>query len=198
MAKLDYNEIKERKHIIYEDEPYEVVEAHVARKQKRKPQNQTKLKSLITGKVIPVTFHCAETAEEAEISNKDAKFLYKGKGEFWFCDPENPKDRFEVSEVAIGTPAKFLKENTIVKSMIFDYEGEQTIIGVKMPVKVVLEVKEAPPAIKGNTAAGGGKMVVLETGAQVTVPLFIEAGNLVVINTETGEYVERYTDRSEK
>jgi elongation factor P len=65
------------------------------------------------------------------------------------------------------------------------------MLGVKLPIKVTLEVKEAPPAIKGDTAAGGGKMVTLETGARVVVPLFIEAGEKLVINTETGEYVER-------
>ena len=198
MATLDYNEIKERKYIIYEDEPYEVVEAHVARKQKRKPQNQTKLKSLISGKVIPVAFHAAETVEEADILQRDAKFLFKNKGEFWFCDPNDPKNRFQISEDTIGTPAKFLKENTLVKSMVFDYNDEQKIIGVKLPIKVVLEVKEAPPAIKGNTAAGGGKMVILETGAQLTVPLFIEAGERVVVNTDTNEYVERYNEKDAK
>jgi elongation factor P len=198
MATLDYNEIKERKYIIYEDEPYEVVEAHVARKQKRKPQNQTKLKSLISGKVIPVAFHAAETVEEADILQRDAKFLFKNKGEFWFCDPNDPKNRFQISEDTIGTPAKFLKENTLVKSMVFDYNDEQKIIGVKLPIKVILEVKEAPPAIKGNTAAGGGKMVILETGAQLTVPLFIEAGERVVVNTDTNEYVERYNEKDAK
>jgi elongation factor P len=198
MATLDYNEIKERKYIIYEDEPYEVVEAHVARKQKRKPQNQTKLKSLISGKVIPVAFHAAETVEEADILQRDAKFLFKNKGEFWFCDPNDPKNRFQISEDTIGTPAKFLKENTLVKSMVFDYNDEQKIIGVKLPIKVVLEVKEAPPAIKGNTAAGGGKMVILETGAQLTVPLFVEAGERVVVNTDTNEYVERYNEKDAK
>lgn len=198
MATLDYNEIKERKYIIYEEEPYEVVEAHVARKQKRKPQNQTKLKSLISGKVIPVAFHAAETVEEADILQRDAKFLFKNKGEFWFCDPNDPKNRFQISEDTIGTPAKFLKENTLVKSMVFDYNDEQKIIGVKLPIKVILEVKEAPPAIKGNTAAGGGKMVILETGAQLTVPLFIEAGERVVVNTDTNEYVERYNEKDAK
>lgn len=195
MAMLDYNEIKERKYIIYEDEPFEVVESQISRKQKRQPQNQTKLRSLISGKVIPVAFHAAESVEEADIKFKDAKFIYESKGEFWFSDPNDPKNRFKIDSNIIGRPAKYLKENTIVKSMVFEYEDEERIIGVKLPIKVVLEVKEAPPAIKGNTASGGGKMVVLETGAQITVPLFIEAGERLVINTDTEEYVERYNEK---
>lgn len=192
---LDYNEIKERKYIIYEDEPYEVVESQISRKQKRQPQNQTKLRSLISGKVIPVAFHASENVEEADIKMRDAKFMYSSKGEYWFCDPNDPKNRFKIDADVIGRPSKYLKENTIVKSMVFEYDDEEKIIGVKLPIKIVLEVKEAPPAIRGNTASGGGKMVVLETGAQITVPLFIEAGEKVVINTDTEEYVERYNEK---
>lgn len=193
MALLDYNEIKERKYIVYEGEPYEVVEAHVARKQQRKPQNQTKLKSLVSGKVIAVAFHAQDTVPEADIAQKDAKYLYMNRGEYWFCDPENPKDRFQISDGTLDGKQKWLKPDTIVRTMVFEYKGAETIIGIKLPIKIILEVKEAPPSIKGNTSSGGDKLVVLETGANLTVPLFIEAGEKVVINTDTGEYVERYT-----
>ncbi|MEN9852168.1 MAG: hypothetical protein RI996_111 [Candidatus Parcubacteria bacterium] len=192
MALLDYNEIKERKYIVYEGEPYEVVEAHVARKQQRKPQNQTKLKSLVSGKVIAVAFHAQDTVQEADIAQKDAKYLYSNRGEYWFCDPENPKDRFQISDTTLDGKQKWLKPDTIVRTMVFEYKGAETIIGIKLPIKIVLEVKEAPPSIKGNTSSGGDKLVVLETGANLTVPLFIETGEKVVINTDTGEYVERY------
>ena len=95
-------------------------------------------------------------------------------------------------------PYSFLSEIQDTRIRSFDYNDEQKIIGVKLPIKVILEVKEAPPAIKGNTAAGGGKMVILETGAQLTVPLFIEAGERVVVNTDTNEYVERYNEKDAK
>jgi elongation factor P len=195
MALLDYNEIKERKYIVYEGEPYEVVESHVARKQMGKPQNQTKLKSLLSGKVIPISFHASETVVEADITNREAKYLYASKGEFWFCEPENPKNRFKIEESILGGKQKYLKENTLVKTMVFEYKGEEKIIGIKLPIKIILEVKEAPPGIRGNTSSGGDKLVTLDTGAQVTVPLFIVEGNKVVINTDTGEYVERYTEK---
>lgn len=191
MATLNYDEIKPRKAIVVDGVPYEILESHVARTQKRKPQNQVKMRNLLNGKVIPESFHAADTAEEAEISKREAKFLFANKGEYWFCDPTNPANRFQIVEDILGDQAKFLKANTLVDTKVFEYEGEENIIGVTLPIKMSFMVKEAPPAIKGNTASGGGKLVTIETGAQITTPLFIEAGEVIVVNTETGEYVER-------
>jgi elongation factor P len=191
MATLDYDEIKQRKNIIVDGMPYEILESHVARTQKRKPQNQVRMRNLLNGKVVPGTFHASDTAEEAEISKREALFLFANKGEYWFCDPKDRAKRFEISADVLGDSTKYLKDNTIVDIKIFDYEDEEKIIGVTLPIKMTFTVKEAPPAIKGNTASGGGKLVTLETGAQVTTPLFIEAGELIIVNTDTGEYVER-------
>lgn len=193
MALLEYSEIRPRKYIIHNEEPYEVVESHVARTQQRKPQNQTKLRNLLTGRVIPVSFHAAEKVEEAEINKRSAKFLYKDarKGALWFCDPKNPSNRFEIAADVIGDNVKFLKDNTEVDVNVFEYNDEETIIGVALPVKMDFKVTEAPPTIKGNTSAGGNKFVTIETGAQIAAPLFIEAGETIRVNTETGEYVER-------
>jgi elongation factor P len=127
-----------------------------------------------------------------KISKREALFLFVNKGEFWFCDPTDRAKRFQINSDVIGDQAKFLKDNTVVDTKIFVNEDEEEqVIGVTLPVKMTFEVKEAPPAIKGNTASGGGKMVIIETGAQITTPLFIEAGEKIIINTETGEYVER-------
>ncbi len=191
MATLDYDEIKQRKNIIVDGMPYEILESHVARTQKRKPQNQVRMRNLLNGKVIPGTFHASDTAEEAEISKREALFLYANKGEYWFCDPKDRAKRFEISADVLGDSTKYLKDNTVVDIKIFEYEDEEKIIGVTLPIKMTFEVKEAPPAIKGNTASGGGKMVIIETGAQITTPLFIEAGEMIIVNTDTGEYVER-------
>src|SRR3989344_9128395 len=99
MATLEYSEIREKKIILHDDEPCEVVESHVARTQQRKPQNQVKLKSLTSGKVFPATFHVSDKADEAEIEKREVKFLYHNKGEYWFCDPANPKNRFKLDEM---------------------------------------------------------------------------------------------------
>jgi len=188
---LEYSEIRTGKIIIYEDEPCEVLDNHVARTQMRKPQNQVKLKSLISGRTWNATFHAADKAEEAEVIKKPIKFLYTNRGEFWFCNPENPSERFQLDEKIIGDKAKFLKPNENAESVVWDDDGDEKIITIKLPIKMEFLIKEAPPAIKGNTASGGGKVAILENDIKITVPFFVEAGDKVVINTETGEYVER-------
>jgi elongation factor P len=187
MAMLEYNEITVRKVILLDGEPYEVLDSHVFRKQQRKPVNQTKLRHIITGKVTEQAFHVSEKVEEADLSNRPVKFLYKNRGEFWFCDPKNPSDRFKLDEAMLGTPMQFVKPNDELLALVFD----ERIIGVKVPVKVDLKVTEAPPAVRGNTAQGGDKVVTVETGATVTAPLFVGEGDVIRINTEMGSYVER-------
>jgi elongation factor P len=187
MAMLDYSEITERKYIVFNGEPWEVLTSHVFRKQQRKPVNATKIKNLITGKVTEQSFHVSEKVEEAEIDSKDAKFLYSNRGEFWFCDPKDPSDRFKIEENTIGPQAKFLKKDFVIQVLSF---GER-MIGVKIPIKIDLKVTEAQPAVRGNTAQGGTKTVKLETGAEINVPMFIKEGETIRVNTETGEYAER-------
>ena len=191
MATLDYDEIKPRKFILVDGQPFEILESHVARTQKRKPQNQVKMRNMLNGKVIPGTFHASDTAEEADISRREALFLFANKGEFWFCDPKDRAKRFQIDADVIGDSAKYLKDNTLVDTKIFEYDDEERVIGITLPIKMTFEVKDAPPAIKGNTASGGGKLVTLETGAQVTTPFFIEIGDKIIVNTDTGEYFER-------
>jgi len=189
---LDYNEIRERKIIIHEGEPYEVISSHVFRKQQRKPVNATKLKNLMSGRVVEYSFHVSEKAEEADISKRPAKYIFEKKGEYCFCDPGNPKDRFFISADILGDSMKWAKTNSELELKIFtDKEGEEKIVGVAVPNKVSLEVTEAPPNIKGDTATGGNKVITLETGTNITAPMFINVGDRVIVNTETGQYVER-------
>jgi len=187
---LEYNEILPHKFIILDGAPFEVLDAHVFRKQQRKPVNHTKLKNCITGKVTERAFQSSDKVYEADIQLKSIKYIYQNRGEWWFCDEKDASKRFSISSEMIGDPGQFLKTNAIIESIVFD----DTIIGLKIPVKVVLEVKEAPPAVKGNTAQGGNKVITLETGATVNAPLFINVGDKVRINTETGDYVERVNE----
>ena len=167
--------------------PYEVLSSHVFRMQQRKPVNQTKLRNLKSGKVTEHSFHQSETVQEADIEFEDITYLYSNRGEYWFCEQGKPGNRFKLDEALLGESAKFLKQNADVEAMKFDEE----IITIKLPVKMDLLVKEAAPAVKGNTAQGGTKIVTLETGATLDVPMFINEGDVVRINTDTGEYVER-------
>ena len=184
---LEYNEIKVRKCIIMEGEPYEVLASHVFRKQQRKPVNATKLKNLISGKVMEYSFHQNEKAEEAELDSRKIKFLYENKGELWFCEEKDQAKRFQMTREEVGEEIKFVKPNTLID--LVSFQGR--IMGVKVPIKVELKVKEAPPAVKGNTATGGTKQIILETGVVINAPLFVNEGDIISINTETGEYVER-------
>jgi elongation factor P len=187
MATLSYNEILSKKIINYDGEPYEVLSAHIFRMQQRKPVNQTKLRNLVSGKVIEISFHQNETLQEADIDTMQANYLYTSRGECWFAEVGNPKNRFSFSEDVVGDKVQWLAPNAVVD--VFRYEEKPMTI--KIPVKVELEVKEAPPTIKGNTATGGTKTVTLVTGAKVNVPLFINSGDVIRINTDTGDYAER-------
>lgn len=187
MAILSYNEIVQKKVIEYNNEPYEVLSSHVFRMQQRKPVNQTKLRNLVSGKVLEISFHQSETVPEADISRMEATFLYANRGEAWFCEAGNPKNRFSFPEDAVHDKLQWLKANTTVEVMLY----KENPITISIPIKMELKVVEAPPAIKGDTAQGGNKQVVLESGAVVATPLFINEGDIIKINTETGEYVER-------
>jgi len=190
---LEYNQIKPGKIIVFNGEPYTVLSSHVFRKQQRKPVNQTKLKNLITEKVIENSFGSSEKVKEAMVEKKHVTYLFhkfnrqQNAEEYWFSSVENRGDRFSLNVENIGDSLPFLKENEEIDIILFG----NTTIGVELPIKITLEVTEAPPNIKGSTASGGDKQVTLETGATVIVPMFIETGEKIVINTQTGEYVER-------
>ena len=184
---LNYNEITLRKYIVLDGTPYEVLDSHVFRKQQRKPVNHTKLKNLFSGKVTEYAFHVADTVEEAEIESREIKYLYNNRGEYFFCEANDPSKRFTLPADLISSQAKFLKTNMTVEILTFRDKN----IGIKLPIKMDLKVIEAAPAVRGNTAQGASKQITVETGATLTVPLFINEGDIVRVNTETGEYVER-------
>ena len=187
MAVLSYNEILSKCIINYNNEPYEVLSAHIFRMQQRKPVNQTKLRHLVTGKVIEISFHQNETVTEADIDRMNAVYLYSNQKESWFAEDGNPKNRFSFPADVAHDQVQWLAPNAAVE--VLTYEGKP--ITIKIPVKVDLEVKDAPPSVKGSTVTGGSKIATLSTGARVNVPLFINPGDIVRINTDTGEYTER-------
>lgn len=187
MAVLSYNEIVPKTVINYNGEPYEVLSSHVFRMQMRKPVNQTKLRNLISGKVTEISFHQNETVQEAEVGKMNAKFLYTARGESWFCEEADPKNRFAFPEEAVHDKVQWLAPNAVTEVVTF----EEKPITINIPVKVDLEVIEAPPNVKGDSATGGNKPVKVATGAMVNVPLFINSGDIIRVNTDTGAYAER-------
>lgn len=187
MAILSYNEITQKKLIEYNGEPYKVISSHVFRMQQRKPVNQTKLQHLVSGKVVEISFHQNESAPEAEVETMDAVYLYTNRGESWFCEQGNPKNRFSFPEDTVHDKIQWLTQNAELEVLVY----KEKPIMIEIPIKVELKVTEAPPAVKGDTATGGNKQVTLESGATVLTPLFINEGDILRINTDTGEYVER-------
>lgn len=187
MAVLSYNEILPKTIITYNGEPYEVLSSHIFRMQMRKPVNQTKLRHLVSGKVIEISFHQNETMAEADVEQIQAQYLYTNRGESWFAEVGNPKNRFSFPESLVHDKVQWLVQNAPVEVLTY----EEKPMTIKIPVKVELEVKEAPPAVKGNTVSGGSKIAELATGARVNVPLFINTGDIIRVNTDSGEYTER-------
>ncbi|PIT92409.1 MAG: elongation factor P [Candidatus Harrisonbacteria bacterium CG10_big_fil_rev_8_21_14_0_10_42_17] len=184
---LSYNELKKGVIFVLDGEPYEVLEYQFLRMQQRKPVAQTKIRNLMTGKVQMRNFASSDSFEEALITKSPIKYLYHHRGEYWFSSLDNPKDRFSMTVDKLGEKTQFLKDNSEVTAVTF----EDIIISVQLPIKVDLFVAEAPPSERGNTAQGGTKQATLETGYVVSVPMFVSTGDVVRVNTETGEYVER-------
>lgn len=190
---LSYNEITSGRCIVLDGQPYEVLSSQTTKKSRQKASAQAKLKNLISGKVVERSFHQADNVEEADISKENVVYLYTrllpAGRQHWFCEDGNPKNRFSLSDDVVGDHTKFLKQNALAEVLKFG----NNIVGLHIPIKIDLAVAEAPPGIRGNTSEGGTKHVVLETGATVSVPLFIEEGDIIKINTETGLYTERVT-----
>ncbi len=184
---LGVNELKPKTFFIYEGQPYIVLSTHHLKMQQRRPTVQTKMRNLINGKVLERNFAQSDVFEEADVARQSVKYLYSHRDEYWFSEENNPSKRFLLSKDILGDQTAFLKPNTVLEAISF----EGNIITVQLPVKMEFKVIEAPPAIRGDTAQGGVKQIKLETGSYINAPLFINEGDTIRINTETGEYVER-------
>lgn len=184
---LKHNEIKKGKIIILKEDPYEIIKHSHVVKGRGKSIVQAELRNIKTGAILQKTFHPGEEAEEADLEKRSAVFVYSHKGEYVFHEKDNPSSRFKLDKAVLGEGADYLKEKAPVTTLMF----REKIINILLPIKISLQVKEAPPGVKGNRAEGGTKVVTLETGKKISVPLFIKENDTVEVNTETGEYVRR-------
>ena len=187
MAKLQYNELTNKKTLIMDGDPYLVIDNTIIKKGRGKASNNVKMKNLRSGGVVEKTFHQADVLEEADLEKRDVKYLYTNKGESWFCASDNPGERFSLASDIVGNLSDFVTENSLIQAVVFNDE----IMSVITPIKVELKVKEASEAVKGNTSSSATKEVTLETGYQIQVPQFINQGDIIAVNTETGSYSER-------
>lgn len=147
---------------------------------------RSKLKSLRNGNIVEKTFRAGENVSRAVIDNRQMQYLYNTGSEYTFMDNET-YDQITLNESQLEWEKKFLIENMNIQ--IISYQGE--IIGIQLPTTVELKVTETEPGVKGNTAQGATKSATLETGLTVQVPLFINEGDVLIIDTRDGKYVSR-------
>jgi elongation factor P len=172
--------------ITYKGEPCEVVEFLHAKMGRGGALVKTKLKNLITGAVLDDTFRSGEKFEPPHLEEKEMQYLYEQDGMYYFMDTET-YEQVPLSEDQFGEAKKWTKENMTIN--VLYYQGKP--ISIEPQMFVELEVAETDPGFKGDTASGGNKPAVMETGAQVKVPFHINVGDVLKIDTRTGEYIER-------
>lgn len=183
---LGISEIKSGKNIILNGVPFAVLYHEHSKTGRAGSVLRTRLKNLMSGTVLEKTFQGSESVEAADISKSKAQYTYKENDTYNFMDNES-YEQFSLQKEALGDNINYLKEGTEVTLLNFN----DTPINVELPVKVKLKVIQAPPGIKGNTVSTGGKVVTLETGLQISTPLFVKTDDEVIVNTEKGEYVSR-------
>ena len=183
---LTLTDIKAGKKILWNDEPYVVLEYQHSFIGRGGAVMRTKLKNLLSGAIIDYTFRDKDKFEEAEVTKSVAQYLYHENGECQFMD-QRDYEQFGLADSVIGDAAKYLVEGTEIDVQYWNGKP----ISAEVPVKMTFTVAEAPPGLKGDTASGGDKVVTLENGLQMTTPLFINAGDVIVVNTEKGAYVSR-------
>jgi elongation factor P len=166
--------------------PYVVTDYQWVKPGKGGAFNRTKLRNMRTGAIIERTFRTEEKLPAAELEEKKAQFLYRSDDEFHFMDTET-YEQFFLSEDQLGEARRYLKEEMVVT--IVSHRGSP--LAVEVPTFVELAVVETEPGVRGDTASGGSKPATLETGAVIQVPLFINVGDRLRVDTRTGTYIER-------
>ena len=183
---LSLNEIKTGKVIEISGEPYVVIKTDHHKMGRGGAVLKTKLKNLISGSVLDKTFQGNDKAEAASTEKKQANFMYKDDNEAYFMDNES-YEQFSLSLARIGGKKNYLKDGVDVDVLYFNNQP----VAIELPAKIVLKVISAPPGVKGNSTGSVTKQIELETGVKISAPLFVNEGDMIKVNTETGEYAER-------
>jgi len=165
---------------------YRIVEFQHVKPGKGAAFVRTKLKNVMNGSVLEKTFNPTEKYPKAQVEKKEMQYLYNDSGLYYFMDTET-YEQMPLNEDQLGDALMFVKENMNVSILL--YKG--AVFGVEPPTFVELEITETEPGFKGDTTTGATKPAIVETGAKVLVPLFVEIGNVIRIDTRTGEYMER-------
>jgi elongation factor P len=172
--------------LMVEGDPFYIVEFQHVKPGKGGAFVRTKLKSYLTGNVLDRTFRSGERFEEPKLEEREMQFLYATDDDYTFMDNES-YEQLTFAKKTLGENADLIKENMIVKILVYEHRP----IDVELPNFIELKVVDADPGVRGDTASGGTKPATVETGAIIKVPLYLEVGTVIKIDTRTRSYVER-------
>ena len=186
MPMITSNELKNGMTLVVKGQLHQIVQFQHIKPGKGHAFVRTKLRNIATGSIVEHTFRAKESVEQAIVEKRPLEYVYRDGSYYYLMDPET-YDQIPVSPERFQGKEQFLKENT---ELLVTFHGSD-ILDIALPDTVVLEVVDAPPGVKGDTASGVTKPVTLETGAVVQVPLFVNKGEKVRVDTRSGQYLER-------
>lgn len=184
---MNINDLKPGVVFEFEDQPWKVLKTTHVHMGRGGAVVQTKMKNLLDGRVQERAMRHRDEIKKAEIEKRQILHLYRHREEHWFSEINDKSKRFLLGKDLVGEAGKFLKQNSEINAIVF----KDTIVGIEVPIKMTFTVVEAPPAVRGDTQGAVLKQAKIETGAYISVPIFVKEGDNIVINTQTGEYVER-------
>ena len=186
MASYNTNEFRSGLKLLLDGDPYVIVENEFVKPGKGQAFNRVKVRNLKTGRVVDRTYKSGESVEAADVVDYEMQYLYNDGDQWHFMDPSS-YEQYAAGEAAVADARQWLSEEDMCNVTLWNGDPLQ----VEPPNHVELQIVETDPGLKGDTAQGGVKPAKLSTGATVRVPLFIEEGEVIRINTRTGEYVSR-------
>ncbi|MFC1612965.1 elongation factor P [Patescibacteria group bacterium] len=172
--------------LIWKNEPYVIIDFQKVNPGKGSAFTRTKIKNCQTGKVIDITFKASEQVEQADLTRKKAQYLYEEPNSYNFMEQDN-YEQVSIDKETLGEDGKYLKEDLEVYILYYNNNP----ISIDLPAKISYKVIEAPQAVKGDTSSTATKFITLENGLSISAPIFIKENDLVRVNTDTGEYIER-------
>lgn len=189
MSMISTNQFKNGVKVMLDGDPCSILENEFVKPGKGQAFNRVKLRNLKTGRVLERTFKSGDTLEEADAIDTELQYLYND-GEFWYFMSPADYEQYSISKAIMGESCKWLKEQSVCVVTLWNGQA----IAVVPPANVILRVTETDPGLRGDTATGGSKPATLETGAVIRVPLFVNIGDLLKVDTRSGEYLARIKD----
>ena len=186
MATYSTNEFRSGLRLMVDDVPCAILDNEFVKPGKGQAFSRVRFRNLLTGRVVDKTYKSGETLPGADVVETDLQYLYRDDDHWHFMHPDT-YEQLAVTEEVLGDTAKWLREQAVCKVLLWNGAA----IGVTPPNFVALRVTDTEPGVRGDTASGANKPAVVETGATVRVPLFVDNGELLRIDTRTGEYVSR-------